>query len=203
MRQNLAQGYRFLLGRRPMPVVVFMVAVIHFFVGSIEVILPVLAGALGGLQAANLGVLQGCFGAGMVGMAALIGFRGLHGQEAKALFGAVSAVGLVYLLVGVLTTLTRQEAFFLSPFFLAFGAAIAVAAASFQSLLQKMTPNDLAGRVFSVVGTVGNGTIPLAALCYGFAMARLPYNHLLGLYRAGPYTRRGGGLLSVCLLGGR
>lgn len=44
-----------------------MVGVIHFFVGSIEVIIPVLAVGLKGRGVQNMGFIQACFGLGTVG----------------------------------------------------------------------------------------------------------------------------------------
>ncbi len=35
------------------------------------------------------------------------------------------------------------------------------------------------GRVFGVVGSIGNGSIPAAMIIYGFLLDRFSFNHLL------------------------
>ena len=63
------EGYRTIYADRKLLVILFMVFVIHFFVGSIEVAIPVIAGHLPGSGPANMGYIQTAFGTGAVIMA--------------------------------------------------------------------------------------------------------------------------------------
>jgi len=97
-----------------------MVAIIHFFVGSIEVIIPVLAGKLSGHSASNLGFIQTLLGSGSVLMAMVISFYSIEGREVKLLFNSISSIGIIYLLIGGLGYTGAQSVFF---FLLLFPAA--------------------------------------------------------------------------------
>jgi hypothetical protein len=59
-------------------IILIMVAIIHFFVGSIEVIIPVFSSQLAGSGAKNLGCIQTFFGLGTVLTALMIGFYNIR-----------------------------------------------------------------------------------------------------------------------------
>ncbi len=65
-KRELLDGYKYILSEKKLMVILAMVAVIHFFVGSMEVIIPVLADGLAGEGARNMGFMQTAFGAGAV-----------------------------------------------------------------------------------------------------------------------------------------
>jgi hypothetical protein len=60
-----------------------------------------------------------------------------------------------------------------------FGCCIICAGISFKTLLQKKVDNNFAGRVFAVVGSVGNSSIPGAMIVYGFLMKKYEFQDLL------------------------
>ena len=58
---------------------------------------------------------------------------------------------------------------YLGPFLL-LGSFIILAATCFRTLLQKTVENEMAGRVFGAAGTIGDISIPIAMLTYGFLL---------------------------------
>jgi hypothetical protein len=60
-----------------------------------------------------------------------------------------------------------------------FGCCIICAGISFKTLLQKKVDNNFAGRVFAVVGSVGNASIPGAMIVYGFLLEIYDFQDLL------------------------
>jgi hypothetical protein len=54
-----------------------------------------------------------------------------------------------------------------------------MAVTSFRTLIQKLVPNAFAGRVFGVAFSVGDVSIPLAMLVYGFLLDRYSMGYLL------------------------
>ncbi len=175
------EGYRYIFSDQKLLIILFMVFVIHFFVGSVEVAIPVIANLLPGKGVANMGYIQTALGTGAVIMALVLSYASISsGRESFLLFTAVSFAGLVLFFIGLLG-LTEPYTFFYSGFFLLFGSAIILAGTSFQSLVQKNTETEMAGRVFGVVSSVGNFSIPFAMLVYGFFLEYFNCYLLLGI----------------------
>jgi hypothetical protein len=126
-----------------------------------------------------MGYIQTFLGLGGVVMASVISLHSIGGREIEFLFGSVFVMGGLYVLIGGLGLMVVTSVL---PFLLLFallGALFVLAGTSFQSILQKKVPNHMIGRVFGVVGSVGNGAIPLAVLIYGFLMSLFNHAHLL------------------------
>jgi predicted MFS family arabinose efflux permease len=176
---DILQGWRYVCRAKHLIVILITVGVIHLFVGSIEVVIPVLAADLDGEGAGNMGFIQTFFGLGTVLAAFFLSIRNIANREARFLFGSVFAIGLLLLAVsGVFLAGVRAVAPFL-VLFLVIGGAVIFAGTSFRSLLQKSVDEDMLGRVFGFVSSVGNISIPLAALTFGFLMEYLPHSLLL------------------------
>jgi DHA3 family macrolide efflux protein-like MFS transporter len=177
--QSLMAGYQYVGSERRLLVIMFMVAVIHFFVGSIEVTLPVLADQMKGSSAKNLGYFQTAFGMGAVIMALVISIYSIHKKEVQMLFGSVGVVGVLYLFAGGFNLLGNGSVFPFLLILLLISAAIILAGTSFQSILQKMVNIEMAGRVFGIVSSVGNISIPIATLVYGILLTHVSLAKLL------------------------
>jgi hypothetical protein len=159
--------------------ILVMVGVIHFFVGSIEAIIPVLATDLKGEGAQNIGFIQTCFGLGTVLAALLISIRSINNREVVFLFGSVFLIGLVLVLIGGMHMSGVRMLVPFLVFFLFIGGCIIFAGTSFRSILQKEVEDMMMGRVFGLVSSVGNISIPLAILIYGFLLEYLPHSAIL------------------------
>jgi len=150
--------------------ILLMVAIIHFLVGSVEAAIPVLATMLKGGSAENIGFIQTSFGIGSVLAAFIISIRSINGREVGFLFGSVCCMGMVFLMIGgVFAVGARFVGFFLF-FFVCLGSLVIFAGTSFRSLIQKEVPEEMLGRVFGVVSSVGNISIPLAILLSGMLL---------------------------------
>jgi MFS family permease len=174
------QGYRTIFTDRKLLIILFMVFVIHFFVGSIEVAIPVIAKHLPGRAPANMGYIQTAFGAGAVIMALVLSYWSIRGRETAMLFAGVAFFGFFLFLVGLPGFSRPYPVLCLALFFL-ISAAIILAGTSFQSLIQANTAPAMTGRVFGVVSSVGNCSIPFAMLVYGFLLDYDRPHLLLGL----------------------
>jgi DHA3 family macrolide efflux protein-like MFS transporter len=163
------EGYRYIYSDQKLLIILFMVFIVHFFVGSIEVAIPVIANLLPGRGAANMGYIQTTFGAGAVLMALFLSYISISGRESFMLFMAVAFIGLYLFFIG-LAGLTVSYLLIFLILFLLFSASIILAGTSFQSLIQKNTDAEMTGRVFGVVSSVGNFSIPFAMLVYGFLL---------------------------------
>lgn len=174
------EGYRYIYSDQKLLIILFMVFIIHFFVGSIEVSIPVIANHLPGEGPANMGYIQTAFGVGAVTMALFLSYASITGRESFMLFMAVAFSGLFLFFIGF-SGLSAPSFFIYLVLFLLFSSSILLAGTSFQSLIQKNTEPEMIGRVFGVVSSVGNFSIPFAVLVYGFLLEYFNSHLLLSI----------------------
>ncbi len=176
---DIVEGCRYVYRRSSLVIILVMVGVIHFFVGSIGAVVPVLATNLNGGGAENIGLIQTGIGLGTVLAALFISLRNIETREALILFGSVFFIGLSLLAIsGMYLSGIRIVIPFLFVF-LAIGGLIIFAGTSFRSMIQKEVDERMMGRVFGFVSSVGNISIPLAMLTCGILMEYVPHSIIL------------------------
>jgi MFS transporter, DHA3 family, macrolide efflux protein len=177
--EDMKQGYQYIFSNRVLVILLFMVMVIHFFVGSIEIFMPVIADSIGRDGAKYFGFFQAALGLGTIVMAFVLSIKNIYGKEKTALFTSVLCIGLLY----VTASFFKGNQIVLLSLFLAmiflFGCCIICAGISFKTLLQKSIDNNFAGRVFAVAGSIGNASIPGAMIIYGILLEKYEYQALL------------------------
>ncbi len=179
MIADMKSGYHYIFNRTALLVLIFMVMVIHFFVGSIEVFMPVIADAVSLEGAAVLGVFQGAFGAGCIVIASVLSVFDMSGKEKYCLFTSVFLIGILYMGSGSVGMSGSFAVHLFSVMIFFFGACIITAGVGFKTLLQKKTDPSFAGRVFAVAGSVGNASIPAAMIIYGLLLEKMEVRPLL------------------------
>ena len=177
--KDIQAGYRYILSDRALMVILVMVGAIHFFVGSIEVVMPVAAISLSGNGAQNLGFFQTSLGLGAIVMAMILSVKAFSGRESRVLFGSVFLVGILFVTAAFSESLSNRSVWPFLPVFILIGCFIVSAGTAFKSLLQRRVDQRMTGRVFGVAGSIGNGSIPAAMMIYGFLLDRFSYDHLL------------------------
>ncbi len=179
LMHDMKQGYHYIFSKRILMILLFMVMILHFFVGSIEVFMPVIAHAICRDGARSFGFFQGALGLGTIIMAVMLSIKSIFGKEKTALFTSVFCIGLLYVAASFFKgNETVLMSFFLVMIFL-FGCCIICAGICFKTLLQKNIDNKFAGRVFAVAGSVGNAAIPGAMIIYGGLLEKYKYPDLL------------------------
>jgi MFS family permease len=176
---DIVEGCRYVYQRNSLVIILVMVGVIHFFVGSIEAVIPVLATDLNGEGAENIGYIQTCFGLGTVFAALFISIRNIKQKESPILFGSVFLIGLSLLLIGGIHLSGFRMIIPFLIIFLGIGGLIIFAGTSFRSMIQKEVDQRMMGRVFGFVSSVGNISIPLAMLIFGFLMEYVSHSIIL------------------------
>ena len=179
LADDIVQGWRYVYKRKQLAVILVMVGVIHFFVGSIEVVIPVLATSLKGGGAENIGFIQSFFGLGAVISAFILSVRSIENREVRFLFGNVFVIGLLLLAISGLYMSGIRSVMPFLILFLLFGGTIIFAGTSFRSILQKAVDDSMMGRVFGFVSSVGNISIPSAALIFGFLLEYVPHSYII------------------------
>jgi MFS transporter, DHA3 family, macrolide efflux protein len=178
---DILDGCRYVYRKEHLMVILVMVGVIHFFVGSIEAVIPVFAMGLKGGGAENIGFIQTFFGLGTIIAALFISIRGINDKEVVVLFGSVFIIGILMLLISGVHLAGQRTVMPFLFLFLAMGGGVIFAGTSFRSLLQKDVDEKMMGRVFGLVSSVGNISIPLAVLVCGFLMSFVSHNLIVGV----------------------
>jgi MFS family permease len=168
----LASTYRFLGENRRLMAILGVVALVHCFTGSISVITPVVASSLQGGGAQALGYLETSLGAGAVVCALLMRRAPLNGREQRFMFAGIGCLGAAMAAMGGLA-LTGVHA--LAPYLMLFpalSASVITIATCYTVIVQKAVTGGVAAGVFSVMGSVGNLSLPLSTLLFGFLLER-------------------------------
>lgn len=170
--QDIREGLRFLTGQKRILIVMIIIGVAHFFMGSLMVSLPFLARELSGNGVRNLGFLETMMGAGLIGGSVWIALKKNGGIRDFNLFIFMIAIGFCYLSIGILKRIGIVSVLPYMLVMVVIGGGIANASVYWQSILQMRTPNEIAGRVFSISTIIGNVSLPLAFGLFGFVLAR-------------------------------
>ncbi len=176
---DLKKGYDYIFSKRVLMILIFMVLLIHFFVGSIEVFMPVIAESVSENGAKTLGFFHAFFGMGSILMAVVFSIKEISGKEKPVLFGSVFLIGLLFAAGSFFNGSEPVRVMLFSGMVFFFGCCIITASVSFKTLLQKSIDNQFAGRVFSVAGSVGNASIPGAMILYGILLETYNFQGLL------------------------
>ncbi len=177
--EDIMDGCRYVYARKSLVMILVMVGVIHFFVGSIEAIIPILATHIKGGGAENIGFIQTSLGLGTVVAALIISIRNINNKEVMFLFGSVFLIGLVLIMISGMHMFGVRIVLPFLVLFLFIGGLIIFAGTSFRSILQKQVDDMMMGRVFGFVSSVGNISIPLAMLIFGVLLEYFSHNVLL------------------------
>ncbi len=178
---ELVEGYQYIISNRSLMVLLFMVGVIHFFVGYIEVFIPVIALMFKENGPQALGFFHTSFGLGTIIIAFILSVSKFALDERKSLFIGIFLIGIVFIFMGLPKLLLIDSFYVYLPLFVILGCTVMIAGVSFKTLLQKSVDNEYAGRVFSIAGSIANGSIPLAMIIFGFLLEFISLQNLLYL----------------------
>ena len=170
---EIKEGFSFIIGQKSMLLIISVIGIAHFFVGSLVVTLPFLAQGLQGQGVQNLGYLQMMMGVGLL-LGSLIGARQETSIYENRLLQLIMVFGVCFLAISGAQFLGAASIAIYMAITTAFGIVIAVASIFWQSLLQIKTPNNMAGRIFSISNIVGSTSLPIAYSVFGIILEKSP-----------------------------
>lgn len=159
---SLMQGFRYIREDVRVSTAVILVAIIHVFVGALVVILPFLANLLTGNGLDNLGVLQAAFGGGMIVGAVYVSKNASSNLKGLYLFYAIVCMGAGILMLGVLQLNYIHLVVFYAIDCVLIGVCVAGISVFWRTLAQICVPEEMTGRVFSVLSATGNISLPIS-----------------------------------------
>jgi MFS family permease len=179
--RSLREGLRHVAGNRQVTEVLRIVALVHVFFGTLIAVLPFVARRLGGHGIGNLGVLEASLGFGIVAGSLWLARRDGRASFAWPMLGMAGWTALLAMLQ-----------FWPSVSLLAcalccagIGLGVAQLSILWQTTIQREVPDTMRGRVFSVLSSIGNVSVPLAIGAAGLLLRLAPVQLLLALCAAG------------------
>ena len=159
---SLMQGFRYIRGDVRVSTVVILVAIIHLFVGCLVVVLPFLANLLTGNGLDDLGVLQAAFGGGMIVGAVCVSKYARNNLKGLYLVYAIVCMGAGILMLGVLQLSDIHLIELYAIDCVIIGVCVAGISVFWRTLAQICVPEEMTGRVFSVLSATGNISLPIS-----------------------------------------
>lgn len=170
---DMKEGILFLKNKQQIIRVIIVIAIAHFFLGSLMVLLPFLAKKLNGNGIRNLGYMQTILGLGLLLGSVYVRRKKSNRINEYCIINLIMFVGICFVGIGI-------EQFFIIKTIIPYmillifiGGSVACAVVFWQLLIQLNTPNNMTGRIFSISTLVGNVSLPIA---YGIFGALL--NHI-------------------------
>ncbi len=179
IKENIFDGFKYVFSKRSIISIVSVVAILHFFVGSVQGIMPVFAVTLKGNGAQNLGYIESFYGAGVILTGLLLSLISISNKEKKFMYGGICFIGMVYAVFGILSNSGVHVIFPYYFIFFLMSSAVVGISTCYRAILQKNIENEMAGRVFGIIGSVGNFTYPVAMLIFGVLLDWFKYGQLL------------------------
>lgn len=164
---EVMEGICFIKEQKQIFMILKIIALAHFFVGELSVVLPFLARQLGGDGVRNLGYLEMMLGLGLFGGSIFMGARKNSVVSIRKLLLYMTIFGMCLMAIGLERYLMAESVCFYLPMLMILGGCIAFASVSWQSLLQKYTPMHMTGRVFGISSLLGNISLPLSYGIFG------------------------------------
>lgn len=169
--QDMKEGILFLKGKTEVVRVIVIIAVTHFFMGSILVLLPFLAQSVNGSGVRNLGYLETFMGVGLLVGSIIIGRSNKYVATEQRLISVIMFIGFFYMLIGIGQFIALKSPLpYLAVLFM-IGGGVAFASIFWQSILQLNVPAEMTGRVFSLSSVAGNTSLPLSFGLFGLLLS--------------------------------
>lgn len=179
--KDIYEGIQFLKNKPNILSILKIIAIAHFFMGSLMVCMPFLAKGLEGNGIKNLGYLEMMMGIGLIMGSIFISVNKKASINEGKLILFIMLVGICFLIVSV-------EQFFRVKLVYGYmvemgiiGGCIAFASVFWQSLLQNYTPAYMTGRVFSVSSLIGNISLPIAYGIFGLLFSIGSISMIMGI----------------------
>ncbi len=162
MREELAEGFRYVWSHRKILVLIIIVALVSMFGLPYLVMMPAFAKNVLNVGAKGLGYLMGAAGFG-----AFLGGIHLASRKAHHRRGPlVLSAGVTFFLALLLFCWSRNMLLSMA-LLAAAGAAVVNSVATINSLIQTLVPNNIRGRVLSMHTMAFLGFTPLGSLLIG------------------------------------
>lgn len=176
---DMKEGILFLKSKQEILRVIVIIAIAHFFLGSLMVLLPFLANNLNGNGVQNLGYLQTVLGLGLLLGSIYIRKKKNDTISEYNLINLIMFVGICFLGISIGQFFMIKTIMLYMIALVLIGGSVACAVVFWQLLIQLNTPDNMTGRVFSVSTLVGNASLPIAYGIFGILLTYISIAKLM------------------------
>jgi DHA3 family macrolide efflux protein-like MFS transporter len=187
---DMMQGFRYLLARRGLTMLMWLFALLGFFTGPAVSLFPMLVNLKLGGDVLKLGWLSAVMGIGNISAGFLLGIWGGFKKRIYMLLLGLLLIGITN--VGLGFTSERLFYFILVDSFI-LGVGITMTDAPFLAIMNSVVAKDMQGRVFTLINSLSGLMIPI-----GLAIAG-PAADFMGIEWI--YFICGGAFIIITLLG--
>lgn len=159
---ELGEGFRYLLGTRPLAAFVLIYFSVVFFLQQTFILIPLIVKVILNEQVEWVGILETSFSVGMVTTAFLVSTQTTHRHVYRIYAIAIAMCGLCMLSGAVVTV-----PYLLVVVFCTLGVFFARMWSFSSMLFQKVVPEEIKGRFFSVISTAAAGITPVSYFAVG------------------------------------
>ncbi len=170
------EGLAYILGNRPLLMLIITFTLFNFFVGPIMLIIPMIVKFTLKASVTWLAVFEAFFAAGSAALAAALSFKRSYGNVYGWFFAALLAVGTAF---GGLYFASDKYA--VCALLFAAGGALGAGNVVLLTLFQTAVPDAVKGRFFSVLTTLAYAGLPLAFMVTGLLAERFSVGFCIAL----------------------
>lgn len=157
--KELGEGMRFLISKNGVLSLVFTMTLLCFFMGVIQTLMPVMALSI--TDSKTVGMLESVSAVGMLAGSLFIGILGMKKNHAKILSISAAFCGLFMALSGI-----NEKIWFIGAMLFLFFSMLPFMNTCADVLIRVSIPNELQGRVWSLIGLLSQlGTVIAYATC--------------------------------------
>jgi len=161
---DMMQGFRYLLARRGLTMLMWLFALLGFFTGPAISLFPMLVNLNLGGDVLKLGWLSAAMGVGNISAGFLLGIWGGFKKRIITLLMGLLLIGITN--VGLGFTSERLFYFIIADAFL-LGAGVTLTDAPFLAIMNSLVDKDMQGRVFTLINSLSGLMIPIGLAIAG------------------------------------
>ncbi|MEX2784181.1 MFS transporter [Streptococcus sp. H49] len=159
----------FILDRKVILNLVVIAMFVNFFSSSITIGLPIII--LDELHLSELvySLLESVMSATMVINGLILSIKPIN-NELSVIYKSMFSFAIILLFFGIPLLISEQTTFsiyLLTILVVAFGFILICANTVMTTFIQKVTPNDMQGGIYSIISALSQFFVPLGTLCYG------------------------------------
>lgn len=146
-----------------------------FFFVPVDTLFPLMTSGYFGGSAVELGIVEVCFGVGMLIGGGVMGIWGKNKGRVNLINGGLIVMGFCYFFAGVLT---MHQFYLFAALVFIMGISVPIFNSPIMSLLQTEIEPNMLGRVFSLVDTIALLPVPFGLIFVGTITDRIGISNI-------------------------
>ncbi|WP_316572749.1 MFS transporter [Neobacillus sp. YIM B06451] len=184
---DLKEGFTYVKNESFIKSIVFFAIGLNFWFAAAPIALPYIVMVVRKMPSYQLGIIEGAFSIGTLLLAVILTVRPEIKRKDRAILGGVAGMSIIIILFGLPSL--PAAAGISNSFIFIYMIVLALIMSSLGMvinmpifvLLQKKTPDELRGRVMSLLEAGAGGMMPIGLILFGFLFEKVPAWLLMGV----------------------